>query len=239
MFSGGIDSTLVVISLLKNATEEQKKRLVILLSEDSIIENTKFYEEFILGKLTVEPSLNFPYLLGKKDQIIVIGEHNDQVFGSDIIGVYMRKNSDSEAFSDYTRENIVDFFNTINNNLEMNNYLFDHFDRLCKNAPVKIKTVYDFIQKDRHWIKENLSKPHETIWYELNGESVLDIDSEKKTLYGSIQKTRSFHPFTNDKVFLLSQLSKHIEDSCNKARYYDLVSKEVYIFLKTKDFYLV
>lgn len=99
-----------------------------------------------------------------------------------------------------------------------------------------IKTVYDFIQKDRHWIKENLSKPHETIWYELNGESVLDIDSEKKTLYGSIQKTRSFHPFTNDKVFLLSQLSKHIEDSCNKARYYDLVSKEVYIFLKTKDF---
>ncbi len=99
-----------------------------------------------------------------------------------------------------------------------------------------INTVFDFIQKDRHWIKENLSKPHEIIWYELKGESIIDIDKNKKTIYGSIQKTRSFHPFTNDKVFLLSQLSKHIEDSCNKARYYNLVSKEVFIFLKTKDF---
>lgn len=99
-----------------------------------------------------------------------------------------------------------------------------------------IKTVFDFVEKDRDWIKENLSKPHEIIWYELKGESVIDIDSDKKTLYGSIQKTRSFHPFTNDKVFLLSQLSKHIEDACNKARYYNLVSKEVNIFLKTKDF---
>jgi DNA polymerase-4/DNA polymerase V len=99
-----------------------------------------------------------------------------------------------------------------------------------------INTVFDFIQKDRHWIKENLSKPHEIIWYELKGESIVDIDKNKKTIYGSIQKTRSFHPFTNDKVFLLSQLSKHIEDSCNKARYYNLVSKEVFIFLKTKDF---
>ena len=38
----------------------------------------------------------------------------------------------------------------------------------------------------------------------------IKLDPEPKTIYSSIQKTRTFHPPTKDKVFLLSQLSKHI-----------------------------
>lgn len=102
-----------------------------------------------------------------------------------------------------------------------------------------IVTAKDFYDKDIAWIKLILSKPYMTIWQELHGVSVMKIDQVSKTVYSSIQKTRSFHPSTNDKSFLWSQLSRHIEEACRKARHYDLVPKKFSIFLKTKDFEFV
>ena len=99
-----------------------------------------------------------------------------------------------------------------------------------------ISTAGDFAKKNQEWIKINLPKPYEVIWLELNCISVMKIDSKPKTDYSSIQKTKTFHPPTNDEVFLLSQLSKHIEDACRKARHYGLTSKKVFFFLKTQGF---
>ncbi|MFA7252659.1 MAG: DNA polymerase IV [Candidatus Paceibacterota bacterium] len=99
-----------------------------------------------------------------------------------------------------------------------------------------IKTAFDFADKSINWIRSNLSKPYEVIWQELNGIYVMEIDPKPKTVYTSIQKTRTFHPATNDKIFLLSQLSKHIEEACTKARHFKLVAKKVSFFLKTSNF---
>ncbi len=99
-----------------------------------------------------------------------------------------------------------------------------------------IDTAQDFVSKDLAWIKHNLSKPYEVIWQELSGVSMMHIDPVQKTVYSSIQKTRSFHPTTNDKTFLFSQISKHIEDACTKARHFHLAPKKISIFLKDKDF---
>ncbi len=102
-----------------------------------------------------------------------------------------------------------------------------------------VHTANDFSIKDRSWVVQNLSKPYEVIWRELNGESVLEVDTEAKSVYSSVQKTHTFHPPTNDKTFLWAQLSKHIEDACKKARHYELVPKKISIFLKTQDFKFV
>jgi DNA polymerase-4/DNA polymerase V len=99
-----------------------------------------------------------------------------------------------------------------------------------------IRTAYDFISQSREWVNSHLAKPYEVIWYELQGTPVMVVDGVAKTDYSSIQKTRSFHPTTHDSVFLLSQLSKHIEDACAKARHYGLVARKFSFFLKTKDF---
>lgn len=102
-----------------------------------------------------------------------------------------------------------------------------------------VSTALEFSTKSLLWVQQNLSRPYETIWRELNGESVHKVDTEVKTVYSSIQKTRTFHPPTNDKAFLWSQLSKHIEDACKKARYYELVPKKISLFLKTQNFKMV
>lgn len=99
-----------------------------------------------------------------------------------------------------------------------------------------ISTAKDFFDKDYSWVKENYAKPYEVIWNELHGISTMEINAEKKTLYSSIQKTRTFHPSTNNTTFLLSQLSKNLEDACAKARYYSLTPKKLSIFLKDSDF---
>lgn len=99
-----------------------------------------------------------------------------------------------------------------------------------------VHTALDFSSKDIAWVRKYLSKPYETIWQELNGVLVMEVDTETKTTYASIQKTKTFTPSTNDKTFLWSQLSKHVEDACRKARYYVLVPKKVTIFLKTQNF---
>lgn len=98
-----------------------------------------------------------------------------------------------------------------------------------------IETAGDFVGQDIEWIKRNLSKPYEVIWQELRGVSVMKIDSTPKTIYSSMQRTRTF-PKTNDRDFLLSQFSKNTEDVCAKARHYDLVPKSIFFFLKTQTF---
>jgi len=99
-----------------------------------------------------------------------------------------------------------------------------------------INTALDFTNKDLIWIRNNLSKPYEMLWRELCGEYLMKIDTEPKTVYSSVQKTRTFHPATNDRIFLLSQLSKNIEEACRKARHYKLVPKKVSFFLKSQNF---
>ncbi len=99
-----------------------------------------------------------------------------------------------------------------------------------------VMTALDLINKDLAWIKYNLSKPYEILWQELQGTYLMEIDTKPKTIYSSVQKTHTFYPPTNDKDFLLSELSKNIEEACRKARHYKLIPKKVSFFLKSKDF---
>lgn len=99
-----------------------------------------------------------------------------------------------------------------------------------------VNTAYEFASKDRAWIEHTLSKPYKQIWQELRGESVLAIDPDAKTTYVSMQKTRTFYPPTNEKKFLISQISKHLEEACSKARHYHLAPKKVSVFLKLQTF---
>jgi len=100
----------------------------------------------------------------------------------------------------------------------------------------KIMTAGNFARKSVDWVRENFSKPHVSIWHELNGFSIQSVNSLTKSHYSSIQKTRTFHPATSSAQFLLSQLSKNAEEACTKARHYKLFPKKISIFLKDQNF---
>lgn len=94
MYSGGMDSTLVLVALLRNLTEEELKSVVICASIHSIIEYPTFWEKHIQGKFKIIESLNNWY-----DDIIGMGyrpitaDEGDCIFGTSI-GLQMYHNWD-------------------------------------------------------------------------------------------------------------------------------------------------
>jgi DNA polymerase-4 len=103
-------------------------------------------------------------------------------------------------------------------------------------AKQRITTALEFAAKSEEWIKSHLTKPHFEIWSELNGRSVLPVNTEPKTSYSSIQKFKTFTPPSSDIKFVFAQLSKNIENACIKARRYKLATRNVIILLRTQDF---
>ncbi len=99
-----------------------------------------------------------------------------------------------------------------------------------------IETALDFVRKDEKFIREKFTKPHFEIWRELNGHQVYGIETEDKTDYQSISKTKTFTPASNDKAYVFAQLSKNMENACIKARRHHLAAKGIVIFLRKQDY---
>jgi hypothetical protein len=143
MWSGGIDSTLVLVSFLKRANPAQRARIRVLLSEDSLRENPAFFEAHISGKLATDSSILFPYILGT-DALFVSGEHNDQLFGSDIIAKVIATFGAPFIHESYDREQVFKFFDERLQDAGTTNFYLDTFERLMRASPVRIATHYQY-----------------------------------------------------------------------------------------------
>jgi hypothetical protein len=108
MYSGGIDSTVVAVSFMI-AAEGDYSNLKIALSTHSIRENANFYYDHIRGKIEVIPSETALDSI-TSDYIIVGGEGNDQLFGTDIYKTIRNYAGIPFIHQPYTEQNITDFF---------------------------------------------------------------------------------------------------------------------------------
>ncbi|MEK7122942.1 MAG: DNA polymerase IV, partial [Patescibacteria group bacterium] len=99
-----------------------------------------------------------------------------------------------------------------------------------------IRTALEFINRPWPWVCAHFHKPFQEIWQELNGQAALAIDCEELPPQYSIQKVRTFTPPSCDRVYIFSQFSRNIENTCIKARRHGRVAREVTFFLRTQDF---
>lgn len=83
MYSGGFDSTVVMVSLLKNLTKEQLKNVVLCSNSHSILENPYFWKNHLMNKFEVIDSSTHKY-----DDLIERGyrpisaDDGDSIFGT-------------------------------------------------------------------------------------------------------------------------------------------------------------
>jgi len=83
MFSGGIDSTVIMVALLKNLTQEELKSIVVLASQHTIIEHPAFWKTYIDGKFKVIDSITMKYdALIALGYIPITGDLGDNMFGT-------------------------------------------------------------------------------------------------------------------------------------------------------------
>jgi hypothetical protein len=143
LYSGGIDSTLVLTSFAKLLGKELKDRVTVFMSTDSIKENPNFYYSFIRKNCRLDSSEKFSYVFDGS-HIIVGGEHNDQLFGSDIIATITRARSFEDAQLPCSRENVTSFFRHEGMEPAAADVWFDLLSEHARGAPLEIKTIFDF-----------------------------------------------------------------------------------------------
>jgi len=144
-YSGGIDSTLMLITFMKIlSSQELRDRILVCMSPLSIYENSRFYFDHVLKKCTIKSSHLFSSML---DQSVIIlgGEHNDQLFGSDILAQVINRYGYDSIHKPYTKDFIIQFLCYRGLSIAAAEIWFDNIDHHIKNyAPCEISTVFDF-----------------------------------------------------------------------------------------------
>lgn len=85
LWSGGIDSTTVLVSFLKNLSRADLDNIEIVMSSSSVIENFDFYRDHISGKIRCIQLLDFDISDSTLDQYMVLhGDPGDAIFGPSV-----------------------------------------------------------------------------------------------------------------------------------------------------------
>lgn len=139
LWSGGIDSTVLLVALLQNRPVGGTIHVYCNLS--SITENVDFYRILLSQKDVVLK--NSSVLCEKHSLCFITGDLGDQIFGSELLFVIAREFGFSNLFEPY--QNIIPqlFKNRCGDDLGL--FLYDRYLPIVKECPFEIKTAFDFI----------------------------------------------------------------------------------------------
>lgn len=218
-WSGGIDSTLALVALLKASRPEDVERIVVWLSNSSINEYPDFYEKHILGKLKVKLlHKEFESVFGR-EAVVVTGELGDQVFGS-------MKLFDKREFGDVRDMPWKDFLWMDVGRLTFvlrERHLFrgfiDYLSEQVEKSEVPIKSAFDLLW----WI--NFSMKYQNVQMRLISR---EVDENFWSEY-----SRLYHFFDTDD-FQRWSIENHDKKMRETAQSYKYVAKD-YIYDFTKD----
>jgi hypothetical protein len=226
LWSGGIDSTLVLVSLLKNASIEQKEKIVVLMSEDSIRENRNFYEDHVRAKLKRDTASVLPHILGGRD-MLVSGEHSDQLFGSDAMGSLISQFGTDTIHKPVDRSVLFSYYDSRAKNPDVTNLYLDLYDRLMKAAPFEIKTFFDYVW----WV--NFSLKWQTVYLRtLTYASKRNV--QKITPEWVHERYATFYGTEEFQLWSMNNHDKKIKDTW--ASYKWLCKKIIYDYTKDADY---
>lgn len=225
-YSGGIDSTLMLITFMKVIPENDRERLVIMMDYESIKEYPLFYKTHILGKFKTVVSSSFDRYFDKS-HIIVGGEFNDQLFGSDIVLKFANMFSFDQITQRYTRENITAFFARCGMEDVQAHIWYELLDGNCKSAPVPIITIFDFLW----WLNFNFK--WQAVFFRMlmrcNTQSQNHIDQQFVETY--------YHHFYGEEYFQVWSMNNHDKKIKDEWRSYKHHAKElIYEFTNDADY---
>lgn len=143
LYSGGIDSTTILVSLLMTATQDElNKHVLILLSDRSIKENPNFYSRYIIRHFNCASSYNFSRYLGAPGHMLINGEGNDQLFGSAILYIYGDHFGNKIFSQSITTDLMIELIDFRLNHIEKSTALTSVLEKLFIDTPVSLPTVF-------------------------------------------------------------------------------------------------
>jgi hypothetical protein len=166
MFSGGIDSTLIMAALIKNLSVEELKNIVVCFNAQTLIENPVFCKRYIFDKFTTLDSSSNKYDdLIEQGYCPITGDEGDSIFGTmmghDIFQNYSyyvdNVSSESRVYLDSIRNKvtsadvhwsaykdlIIQQFGS-NGDLEFGRSLYEKFAKNINSSSIPIQSLHDF-----------------------------------------------------------------------------------------------
>jgi hypothetical protein len=144
MWSGGIDSTAMVIAFLKVA--KNLSNITITFNNDSIREYPSFYKNYICGKIkgisTEELVLKIT-TSSIGDAVLVSAEHADQLFGSPLAGGIAQTLGLEFLTKPFNRDNFKLLFTSKGVSERSADCWFDLYNETAKLSPKPIQTMFD------------------------------------------------------------------------------------------------
>ena len=100
-----------------------------------------------------------------------------------------------------------------------------------------LRTAWDYVNRNERWAGRLLHKPGRELWNELRGQSVWPIETEEKSAYATILKSKTFTPPSGDRDLVFAKLVRNVESAFMKARRYRLRPRALAVVLRHHDFH--
>lgn len=214
-WSGGIDSTVALISLIQYLREKENvQQLKVLLSQESIAEYPTFFKDEIEHKLDYTLIEGTIYDHINTQEVNVTGEHGDQLFGSDKLKYAILS---YEAYRPYTE--VLPYY--MSRKLGTEKYtqsIIDFIEPQLKKSPIPIHTYYDYLW----WMNFSLK------WQNVSLRLLYGLDRTYEDL------NRNFFHFFQSVEFQNWSISNHDKKIIKDWNTYKYVAKD-YIYTFHKD----
>lgn len=144
MYSGGIDSTAVVVSMIETYSKEELSRVHLLMSHNSIAEFPDLWP-ILLKKFNGRIHSSYQPLVPilNKGQIVT-GELGDQIFGSDIILAVANAVGEQYIFEPWQKSIPPTLAGLFNWDLRQTAAFIKRYDHTLAECPFPIRTAFDW-----------------------------------------------------------------------------------------------
>lgn len=183
-YSGGIDSTVCLSSLIKNLTKEELSHVHVNMSTDSIMENPNFFRTFIRDKIKIIDSMDNKYSdLVDKGYHCLTADLGDCLFGTELgTKMYAQFKSLSNTLPSNLRVDVENlYYDVINKDVHYSRYkdlIMLYFNNLLEKNRMfpMIESDYKFGELLYNKIEHNINTSsvpihslHDFFWWIIFG----------------------------------------------------------------------
>lgn len=141
LWSGGIDSTAALISLLKAREKMDFRNIEVLLSIDSVTEYPFFYKRYVSKEKVRIVSHPISKYIDPYNSLVVTGELGDQLFGSDKVLDFVESGIFKMPYQDIAP--LV--FHKKLESISRVDALMQYMEPQIQKSPYKIKSLFDLM----------------------------------------------------------------------------------------------
>jgi hypothetical protein len=177
MWSGGIDSTSILVSLLKTTNNQVLDNLVVVCNQDSIDENPYFYNQYIKNKLAIVDTDQFKVTSENYNKMLLVnGDCAEMIFGSTHPHTLARQGQMDIIHKSCDNDTLLRRSMKTTNPKALD-FSLEIIKESIKHSPVPIETVYDFLwwHYFNFKIVDSLLRPMVYLAEELTDEQTADF----------------------------------------------------------------